>query len=188
MSDDPRQFGIPGASAQTLDAAGRTRFVRPDWRRHVRPGFERDHPFALYEQKYDPNQPRVPAGDPAGGQWTSDSSSGGLPTRQLTDAVAALARGHHKVPRQGLIRKNIDCCPTRQKQSSSNRRWAVYKIRRVTISINYTGNTMTRSKKPSMFLRTNGISPEKMTADQARLFVREITVSDEPRTANSISA
>ena len=68
------------------------RFVRPDWRRHVRPGFERDHPFALYEQKYDPNQPRVPAGDPAGGQWTSDSSSGGLPTRQLQMRRRARAR------------------------------------------------------------------------------------------------
>jgi len=46
-------------------------FVRPDWRRYVRPGFERDFPFELYERKYSPDQPRVPAGDPAGGQWTS---------------------------------------------------------------------------------------------------------------------
>lgn len=52
------------------------RFVRPAWRRFVRPGFERDHPFALYERKFDPTQPRVPAGDPAGGQWTNSGSQG----------------------------------------------------------------------------------------------------------------
>jgi hypothetical protein len=65
------------------------RFVRPDWRRYVRPGFERDHPFALYERKYDPNQPRVPAGDPAGGQWTSDGSTGAgrNDSRVISDAT-----------------------------------------------------------------------------------------------------
>lgn len=44
--------------------------------RFVRPGFEDDHPFALYERKYRPDQPRVPAGDPAGGQWTSEGRQG----------------------------------------------------------------------------------------------------------------
>ena len=48
------------------------RFVRADWRRYLRPGFAREHSFALYERKYDPNQPRVLAGTPAVGQWTSD--------------------------------------------------------------------------------------------------------------------
>jgi hypothetical protein len=64
-------------------------FVRADWRRYVRPGFERDHPFGLYERKYDPNQPRVPAGDPAGGQWTSDRSSsvGRNDPRVISDAT-----------------------------------------------------------------------------------------------------
>ena len=52
-------------------------FVRPDWRRHVRPGFENDLPFALYEQKYRPDQPRVSAGVPEGGQWTDDGGGGG---------------------------------------------------------------------------------------------------------------
>lgn len=49
------------------------RFVRADWRRHVRPGHESEFTFALYERKYSADQPRVPAGSPAGGQWTSDS-------------------------------------------------------------------------------------------------------------------
>jgi hypothetical protein len=28
-----------------------------------------------YARKYDPNQPRVPAGNAAGGQWTSEGGS-----------------------------------------------------------------------------------------------------------------
>jgi hypothetical protein len=32
------------------------------------------HAQAL-RKKYDPNQPRVPAGEPGGGQWTSEESS-----------------------------------------------------------------------------------------------------------------
>jgi hypothetical protein len=48
------------------------RFVRPDWERYVAPAFV---PFyrAQFEGKanFNPNQPRVPAGNPDGGQWTS---------------------------------------------------------------------------------------------------------------------
>ncbi len=35
-----------------------------------------DHELWLLEEKYSPNQPRVPAGNPEGGQWTS---GGGVP-------------------------------------------------------------------------------------------------------------
>ncbi len=34
------------------------RFIRPDWRRFVRPADAKDHPFALYERKYRPDQLR----------------------------------------------------------------------------------------------------------------------------------
>lgn len=73
-------------------------FVRPDWRRFV-PRDQDDHPFALYENKYRPDQPRVPAGNPDGGQWTADGGSrspGSQPTikpppindpRVISDAV-----------------------------------------------------------------------------------------------------
>lgn len=33
--------------------------------------------FAALARKYDPNQPRVPAGNPDGGQWTSTGGEGG---------------------------------------------------------------------------------------------------------------
>jgi NlpC/P60 family putative phage cell wall peptidase len=63
------------------------RFVRPDWRRHVRPGYEAEFPFALYERKYSPDQPRVPAGDPSGGQWTSDGGAGKNDPRVISDTT-----------------------------------------------------------------------------------------------------
>ncbi len=50
-------------------------FVRPDWRRFASQD-EDDHPFALYEQKYRSDQPRVPAGSRDGGQWTADGANG----------------------------------------------------------------------------------------------------------------
>jgi hypothetical protein len=53
------------------------RFIRPDWRRFARPGREDEHPFALYEGKYSPDQPRVPAGNREGGQWTNEDGGGG---------------------------------------------------------------------------------------------------------------
>jgi len=53
------------------------RFIRHDWKRFVRPGFE-EPILALLEGKanFNPNQPRVPKGNPDGGQWTRVGGSG----------------------------------------------------------------------------------------------------------------
>jgi hypothetical protein len=51
------------------------RYIRPDWRRYVRPGHEDQVPFARFERKYNPGQPRVPAGAREGGQWTGGDGS-----------------------------------------------------------------------------------------------------------------
>jgi hypothetical protein len=58
---------------EALDHQAR-RWLRPDWRRFFRPGAEGDPLHQYYERierKYDPNQPRVPAGQSEGGWWTS---------------------------------------------------------------------------------------------------------------------
>jgi hypothetical protein len=62
-------------------------------------GLGLDLPFDEGLRKYSPDQPRVPAGNPDGGQWTSadwEGSSGSLPRRtsgvQVADASAT--RGH----------------------------------------------------------------------------------------------
>ena len=50
-------------------------FVRPDWRRFV-PHDQDEHPFAFYENKYRPDQPRVPAGSREGVQRTGGGGGG----------------------------------------------------------------------------------------------------------------
>lgn len=58
-------------------------FIRPDWRRFVRPGDRDSHPFALYERKYRPDQLRDEIGrwaDEGGGQEaTADEGEDRLP-------------------------------------------------------------------------------------------------------------
>jgi hypothetical protein len=57
------------------------RFVRPHWRRFVRPEFQQDHPFALYERKYSPDQPRDDHG-----RWTDGTAQqplGGISSDQM---------------------------------------------------------------------------------------------------------
>lgn len=73
------------------------RFIGPDWRRHVKAGSALYSVFELYERKYSPDQPRVPAGNRDGGQWTGEGGgaastpeaerTGGLGDQQvLSDA------------------------------------------------------------------------------------------------------
>ena len=55
-------------------------FVRPDWRKFGRPELQAGHPFALYENKYRPDQARDDHGrwvDEGGGDSTSDVNAEG---------------------------------------------------------------------------------------------------------------
>jgi hypothetical protein len=64
-------------SQTALDGEAR-RWLRPDWRRFFRPASQNDPLYQYYERierKYDPAQPRVPAGVAEGGQWTSGSGA-----------------------------------------------------------------------------------------------------------------
>ena len=51
--------------------------MRPDWRRHVKNVSELAAYYESIERKYRPDQARVPAGDPGGGQWTDEGGAGG---------------------------------------------------------------------------------------------------------------
>lgn len=46
------------------------RWLRPDAARFVAPGSTVSDAFPALSRKYNPDQPRVPAGNPDGGQWT----------------------------------------------------------------------------------------------------------------------
>ena len=53
------------------------KFIRPDWRRHVKPGSELAAIYEIYERKYRPDQARVPSGSRDGGQWTDEGGGAG---------------------------------------------------------------------------------------------------------------
>ena len=52
------------------------RYIRPDAQRFFRPGTFESFVAQHLERKYD-GQPRVPAGNPEGGQWTDEGGAGG---------------------------------------------------------------------------------------------------------------
>lgn len=74
---------------KTYEASRHARFMRPDAHRRIRPDAARwlkpQHPDEL---KYSPNQPRVPAGQTGGGQWTDGADGNGInDSRVISDAM-----------------------------------------------------------------------------------------------------
>lgn len=63
------------------------RWVRLDIARYLRPGSNVVEAGLSVERKYSPNQPRVPAGNPDGGQWTDGSIAGSTGLFQITPRV-----------------------------------------------------------------------------------------------------
>lgn len=55
------------------------RWLRPDAARFLAPGADPASVYPALDRKFNPNQPRVPAGNPDGGQWTDGSGSAGSP-------------------------------------------------------------------------------------------------------------
>lgn len=53
--------------------------MRPDAARFLAPGGAVADAFPALSRKYNPNQPRVPAGNPDGGQWTDGGSGSAAP-------------------------------------------------------------------------------------------------------------
>jgi hypothetical protein len=73
----------------------------------VRPGFEKDHPFALYERKYRPDQLRDDHGrwaDEGGSKKPNPSRSKKPETIEFS---AAKAKGHHFVPTAEVRNRKI---------------------------------------------------------------------------------
>lgn len=61
------------------------RWIRPDAARFLVPGTDPASVFPALQRKFSPDQPRVPAGNPDGGQWT-DGGGGINDPRVLSDA------------------------------------------------------------------------------------------------------
>ncbi|TKT73689.1 hypothetical protein YH63_020925 [Afipia massiliensis] len=60
------------------------RWIRPDAARFLKPGTDVASVFPALERKYSPSQPRVPAGNPDGGQWTDGGGDGSNPAANAT--------------------------------------------------------------------------------------------------------
>jgi hypothetical protein len=135
---------------------------------------------------FNPDQPRVPAGNPGGGQWTSEggeSSSLAPVDNELPTEFSASrrAKGHHYVPRAVYddrslpdeTRRVFDEATT-GKILTERHGWSkAHEIYNEQIGLLF-----------DRFLQNNDIRPEQMTPDQARSFVKEVLESRDPGIRN----
>jgi hypothetical protein len=88
-----RLFPFPDLSMTRIHPAWlareERRWLRPDAHRWWRPDHGRFEKPNRFERKYSPDQPRVPAGNPDGGQWTSGSSGSSLASESFDGASFA---------------------------------------------------------------------------------------------------
>ena len=145
------------------------RFVRSDWRRYVALASPLGALYESYERKYSPDQPRVPAGQREGGQWTSDGSG----------ASVILVAGHHFVPK-GIFEK-MPLQPETKK---------VFENRTTGPLQDRTSNYFDKEhrlyndavgEELNKFMQEKVIRPEQMTPEQAGEFVDKIVKSGDPR-------
>jgi hypothetical protein len=148
-----------------------------------------------FARKYRADQPRAPAGSPEGGQWTAgpegeQRTSGDHP--QPTDFSASRrgrARGHHKVPvgvygklpLQEETRKVFDSATTgpiglRATSESGELRGHYWDGPKGA----HKAYNDAVEKRLNDFIDRLKIRPEQMTSDQARAFLQEIEVSQDP--------
>jgi hypothetical protein len=69
------------------------RWIRPDAARFLTPGTDPLSVYPALEHKYSPNQPRVPAGNPDGGQWTDGDGSSGASVPNSTQPMGNIDFG-----------------------------------------------------------------------------------------------
>ncbi len=139
----------------------------------------------LRKYGYNPNEPRVPAGNPDGGQWTSDGVQVAQNDdgRSKSDAIPpSRGEGHHWVPK-GVYEKEPLRPETREVfenaisgplADNSVNRWNT-EHRAYNEAVQDAFNT---------FLQTNNITSEEMTPEQAQNFVDEVKASNDPRIYN----
>lgn len=161
------------------------RFIRPDWRRYVQPGFELAAYYERIERKYRPDQARVPAGSREGGQWTDGGGGSGRSgaSRDETTEISAAARkggeGHHYVP--GAEVRNRGVSPEAAKVFEEAKTGPLLDTRSNKWDKDHRVYNEAVGEALDAFLKDQGSAPEKMTAEQAREFLRRIYESADPR-------
>ncbi len=77
MRPDAQRFMQPDAA----------RWIRADVARYLAPGTNPADVFLALDRKFNPNQPRIPAGQAGGGRWTDGSYGGGDTTGEALPTV-----------------------------------------------------------------------------------------------------
>jgi hypothetical protein len=141
---------------------------------------------------FNPNQPRVPAGDPDGGQWASEQEIDGETADQITaegsddtDFSAqrrSRADGHHYVPR--ALYDNLPLPPETREVFEEAKTGRLYDIQSNKFDAQHRRYNDAVSELFEDFAKRNGVQPERMTPDQARSFRGEVLTSQDPRIRN----
>lgn len=132
---------------------------------------------------YNPEQPRVPAGNPDGGEWTKVFGGEAVPRDDETNALVAertevAADGHHFVPRALFEKENLSPETRRVFEDAKTGRLyggphyydAPHRIYNQAVAEHY-----------QEFLRSRGLRPEELTPSHARQFAESIRNSSDPR-------
>jgi hypothetical protein len=69
------------------------RWVRADAARYLKPGLDAADAFPGIEHKYNPDQPRVPAGSSDGGQWTNADANAQSPQNSIAQPLGNIDFG-----------------------------------------------------------------------------------------------
>ena len=131
--------------------------------------------------KYSPAQPRVPAGNPHGGEWTADSAQ--LAASDLNDATSILRPrgGHHFVPR--AVYDDLPLKPETRKVFDDARTGSL-KATRHGWSPEHAAYNQAVAEALKKFLARDGMQPQDMTPQQALQFVFEVIGSSDPHIRN----
>jgi len=145
-------------------ASQRHRWMLPDVPLHRRP--------TLLAFKYSPDQPRVPAGSPDGGQWTSEGGA-------VSVSAARKNQGHHYVPREVFAKRPLPAETRKVFEESTTGRLHDLNNNR------YDGDHRRYNKFMNEyfdeFMERNNINATSMTPDHARAFLQEVMESRDPR-------
>lgn len=140
----------------------------------------------LRKADFDPNEPRVPAGHPNGGQWTSEGTPAGdsevvsdAPDTNWIPGAQYAADGHHWVPRavygkyplRPETKKVFDKATSGPLADDSVNRWTV-EHRKYNEAVDEAFTT---------YMKKNNINANQMTPEQAQEILRGVKGSFDPR-------
>lgn len=151
----------------------------PDWPLLIR--------SELRKAGFNPNEPRVPAGRPDGGQWTSEGGLAANDSEVVSDApdttwipgAQYAADGHHWVPRKVFQKEPLRPETGKVFEDAKSGPLADNSVNRWNVEHRKYNDAV--QEDFDAFLQRNRITSRQMTPDQARQFVDEVLGSADPR-------